>query len=59
MFNMVENNPVYDYTRGEVSSLRNDFIVKVPTGLVFNFNEMTSLVQTYKLPSKQFKIQIG
>jgi len=59
IYNMGENEPVYVYTRGEVSSMKNDFIVKVPIDVVFNFNEMTSLVQTYKLPSKQFKIQIG
>lgn len=70
IFTDAENKPVYLFvaaesevsflfTDGESSDLKDDFIVLVPPGVVFNYNEMRSLVQAYKLGSKQFKIVIG
>ena len=53
-----ENKPTYFFTRGESGTLKNDFIVRVPAGIVFQLAEMTSLIQTYKMASKKFAIQI-
>ena len=47
----------YLYTRGESGSLTYDFIVFVPVVVIFNFEEMKSLIETYKLAGKYFLIQ--
>jgi len=52
-----EGKPAYIYTRGESSLLQDDFVVLVPTGLMFEEAEMRSLVKVYKLAGKRFKIQ--
>lgn len=57
-FKRSENKPVYLYTRGESGVLRNDFVVQVPSAISFQNLEMKSLIQTNKLTSKKFAIQI-
>ena len=47
----------YIYTSGESSNVQDDFIVLVPTALVFGEEEMRSLVKAYKLAGTKFKIQ--
>lgn len=49
----------YLYTDGEVSQSlgTNDFVVYYPAGLLFNMNELVSLVNQYKLASKKFTVQ--
>lgn len=48
----------YLYTEGETSGAgANDFIVFYPAGLLFNMNELVSLVNQYKLASKKFTVQ--
>lgn len=56
MYTDAENLPVFMYTDGEAGDLKDDFIVIVPLSVTFNHNEMTSLINAYKLASKQFKI---
>lgn len=46
------------YTSGESGNLRDDFIIYVPAGLVFDQLEMISLVKDFKLAGTKFKIQI-
>ena len=52
-----EASPVFIYTGGESGGYRNDFIVYVPMGLVFQEPEMISLVKLYKLAGTRFTIQ--
>jgi hypothetical protein len=47
----------YDYLKGEIGAFTFDFIVKVPTSLTFNQDEMKGLINTYKLASKIYTIQ--
>lgn len=51
-----ESDPITLFTDGEAGDLKDDFIVIVPLRVSFNVNEMTSLINNYKLASKQFKI---
>lgn len=53
-----EADPVYLPTDGESGSLTDDFIIMVPASVVFNEQEMRSLVNVYKLAGMKFKIQI-
>jgi hypothetical protein len=52
-----EAMPKIIYTRNENGLLANDFIVWVPMNIVFDFQEMGSLIMAYKLPGVKFKIQ--
>jgi hypothetical protein len=52
-----ENKPVYLFTDDEIGSDSVDFFVLVPPDLVFNENEMTALINNYKLAGKRYKIQ--
>lgn len=45
------------YTGGESGDLKDDFIVFVPMDLIFEEQEMMSLVKAYKLAGTKFKIQ--
>lgn len=45
------------YTGGESGDLKDDFIVFVPIDLIFEEQEMMSLVKAYKLAGTKFKIQ--
>lgn len=56
LFTSVEGRPVALFSSGEASDLKDDFIVIVPFSVTFNSEEMSSLIKTYKLGSKQFKI---
>lgn len=53
-----EAAPRYIYTAGESGMLTDDFVVRVPAGIVFEEAEMRSLVKSYKLAGTRFKIQI-
>lgn len=53
-----EAAPTFIYTDAEIGIVPNDFVVKVPAAVVFNMNEMISLLKQFKLSSKQFTIQI-
>lgn len=71
LFTDTENfNDVWDYTVNEIPITGNvyefanadygtqiDFIVNVPAALVFDSNEMTALINRYRLASKRFIIQ--
>jgi hypothetical protein len=52
-----EAQPVYLFTDSEGAIIGDDFIVYVPVSLVFDSNEMRSLVKKFKLPGMKFKIQ--
>jgi hypothetical protein len=52
-----ENKPVYLFTDAEIGSDSVDFFVLVPPDLTYNENEMTALINNYKLAGKRYKIQ--
>lgn len=52
-----EAMPKTIYTRGESGDLKDDFVVFVPMDVVFEFEEMGSLIKIYKLAGVKFKIQ--
>lgn len=52
-----ENNPVYLFTDDEIGSDSVDFYVLMPSDLIYNENEMTALIDNYKLAGKRYKIQ--
>ncbi|MDR2002158.1 MAG: hypothetical protein LBQ74_03935 [Prevotella sp.] len=56
LYTRQENKPIYLYTRQEVGAESYDFIVNVPSGLIYNRDEMTAFVEMYKLASKLFTI---
>lgn len=57
LYRSTEQSPVYIYTSGESGDLRDDFIIYVPSSLVFDEIEMSSLTRVYKLAGTKFKIQ--
>lgn len=58
VFNTAETNEenLYLYNTAEYTG-NLDFIVKVPTALVFDENQMKSLINKYKLAGKNYTIQ--
>lgn len=69
LFQKVENKPVALFTkaedqhqvlwqRAESQMFTVDFIVEVPVFVSFDLAELTEMVNTYKLLSKTFKVQI-
>ena len=52
-----ENHPVYLYQETEAGDFKDDFVVKIPAGLVFNQNEMRGKLDSYKLTGTHYKIQ--
>jgi len=52
-----ENKPLYLFTDFEIGSDSFDFFVLVPADLTYNENEMTALIDNYKLAGKRYKIQ--
>lgn len=55
-----ENQPVTLRTESEtnVNGFGNDFIVYVPSSVIFNVDEMKSLIDKYKLAGRRYSIQI-
>lgn len=53
-----EGSPTYLYTDSEAGTFKDDFIVLVPAGLIFNSLEMRGKVDSYKLSGTHYKIQI-
>lgn len=51
-----EDQYLYLFVDSETTAYLDDFIVLVPYDLVYNYNEMRSLINNYKLASKQYKI---
>lgn len=58
MYQESENKPVYFYTDGEAGTIKDDFVIMVPSSIPFDQNEMRSLVNKYKLPGKRYKIEL-
>lgn len=56
LYTKPEQVPVVLYTKAETAQYGVDFIVVVPTGLVFNETEMSSYLYLYCLPNMKFKI---
>ncbi|WP_343744211.1 hypothetical protein [Chitinophaga sp.] len=52
-----ENKPLYLYTEEEVGSNPVSFYVFTPRNLYFDENEMSALINNYKLAGKTYKIQ--
>jgi hypothetical protein len=52
-----EGPPVILYTKAETAMFTADFIVEVPTGLVFNMKEMRAFIDTFRTPAKTYIIQ--
>lgn len=53
-----EGQPVYLFAEGEVGNTAVDFIVWVPFSIVFDINEMSSLLNKFKMAGKRYKIQV-
>lgn len=53
-----DEEPTFIYTEGEAGTITDDFIIKVPSDIVFEQSEMRSLVKAYKLAGTKFSIQI-
>jgi hypothetical protein len=58
LYRKSEGIPQVLYTKAETALFSVDFIVQVPSDVVFDLAEMTAFVNSYKLASKVFKIQI-
>lgn len=52
-----ENQPVFLYTDNEAGSIKDDFVVLVPQDIVFDDNEMRSIINSYRLAGKRYKIE--
>lgn len=52
-----EGHADYDFLQGEIGAFSFDFVVFVPSSIIFDINEMNGLVNNYKLASKFFTIQ--
>lgn len=57
LFKRIEGRPKFMYTRMEGDLTRDFFVVYVPISLIFNMEEMASLIRVYKLAGTKFKIQ--
>lgn len=53
-----ELKPIYVFTDGEAGLLQDDFVVFVPSTLVFNMPEMMGLLNIYKLGGIHYNIQL-
>lgn len=60
-FLFVENelHPIYLYTDNEAGEVKDDFVVVVPNGLLFDENEMRSLLDGFRLAGKRYKVSIA
>lgn len=58
LFTEDENKPVYLYTDGEAGEVLDDFVVLVPVDIIFDMNEMKSLLNIYKLAGTKYTIQL-
>lgn len=58
VYTEAEAQPIYIYTESEAGQFRDDFIVNVPAGVVFNMDEMRGKLDAYKLAGTRYKIQI-
>jgi hypothetical protein len=52
-----EAQPVFFYTEGEMGTLTDDFVVEVPSSIVFEEAEMRSLLKSFKLAGTKFSIK--
>jgi hypothetical protein len=57
LYTEAEAQPIYIYTEAEIGNEPVDFYVMVPNGIPFNENEMSALIDTYKLAGMAYKIQ--
>jgi hypothetical protein len=49
--------PLWLYTNQETQTITDDFVVMVPVSVIFDVNEMSALLNVYKLAGTKFKIQ--
>jgi hypothetical protein len=57
LFTKGENHPIPFYLQTETSAVSVDFLVLVPIELRYSDNEMRAYIDSYKLASKEYKIQ--
>ncbi|KAA2244562.1 hypothetical protein F0L74_00880 [Chitinophaga agrisoli] len=57
IYTEAENRPVHLFTDAEIGGGSVDFFVLAPSDLTYNENEMTALIDNYKLAGKRYKIQ--
>lgn len=57
VYTVAENRPFYIYQQNEITTTTYHFIVKVPSGLVYDADVMVSVLSSFKMPSKKFDIQ--
>lgn len=52
-----EKKPVMLYTDNEAGALKDDFVVLVPSAISFNRDEMTGMINLFKLTGTTYKIE--
>lgn len=57
LYTETEAQPIYLFTEAEIGNEPVDFYVLVPAPITFNENEMSALIDTYKLAGMAYKIQ--
>lgn len=58
LYKKSEDKKLVLYTKAETAAFTVDFIVKVPVFVAFDMVEMRAFIDTFKTPSKTYKIQI-
>lgn len=57
LYTEAEVQPIHLFTESEIGNEPVDFYVMVPAAISFNENEMSALIDTYKLAGMAYKIQ--
>ncbi|WP_343671829.1 hypothetical protein [Chitinophaga sp.] len=57
LYTEAEAQPIHLFTESEIGNEPVDFYVMVPATIYFNENEMSALIDTYKLAGMAYKIQ--
>jgi hypothetical protein len=58
LFNKSENQEsIYIFNDAELKNIK-DFIIYIPSDVIYSVNQLTRLVDTYKSPGKQYSIEI-
>ncbi|RAJ75541.1 hypothetical protein CLV59_109155 [Chitinophaga dinghuensis] len=58
LYRRSDNRPLNLYLRTETNSVTVDFLVLLPSGLRYAEDEMRAFIDSYKLASKDYKIQL-
>lgn len=51
-----EAKPYFIYQQGEITTVTYHFIINIPISVVYNTDELISILSVFKMPSKKFNI---